>query len=102
VSVDWAMTPTPPVAGAATVGTLTLRDAAFKPVRGATLQVEGHMSHPGMAPVLAEATERGDGAYEVRLEFTMGGDWILLVTGELPDGRRLTHRFGIEHVRPHG
>jgi hypothetical protein len=95
--VDWTTTPSSTASGAALLGTVTLRDGASRPVRGATLQVEGHMSHPGMAPVTTAATERGEGVYDVRLDLTMGGDWTLLVTGVLPDGRRVVRRFDIEH-----
>lgn len=84
------------------MGEVTLRDAARRPVRGAKLQVEGHMSHPGMAPVIAKAAERADGVYEVQLQFTMRGDWILLVTGELPDGRRINHRVDVTTTGPSG
>jgi hypothetical protein len=102
VSVEWKMTPRLPIVGTAAIGEMTLRDHARRPVRGARLQIEGHMSHPGMAPVIAAAAERGDGVYEVRLQFTMSGDWILLVTGSLPDGRRLNHRIDTTHARPAG
>lgn len=95
VRVEWKITPSPPLAGAATLAELTLRDGARRPVRGARLRVEGHMSHPGMAPVMATAAERDDGVYEVRLQFTMRGEWILLVTGELPDGRRINQRIDV-------
>jgi hypothetical protein len=100
VSVEWKMTPTQPVAGTPVLGEMTLRDHRRRPVRGARLQVEGHMSHPGMAPVIAAVAERGEGVYEVRLQFTMSGDWIVLVTGSLPDGRRLNHRIDVIHARP--
>jgi hypothetical protein len=102
VSVEWRMTPTPPIVGAPALGELTLRDRARRPVRGAILQVVGHMSHPGMAPVVAAVAERGDGVYQVQLRFTMSGDWILLVTGSLPDGRRLNHRIDVANARPVG
>jgi hypothetical protein len=81
---------------------LILRDAEGRAVSGATLDVEGHMSHPGMAPVLASAEDRGDGRYRVRLELTMAGDWTLLVRGVLPDGRTLRHQVELANVQPPG
>jgi hypothetical protein len=102
VTVEWTMTPKLPVVGATTLAELALRDAARRPVRGAKLRVEGHMSHPGMAPLIATAAERADGIYEIRLQFTMRGDWILLVKGELPDGRTITHRVDVTATGPSG
>jgi YtkA-like len=90
VTVDVNVSP-PQGTGGATGVVLTLRDRDRQPVRGATLQVEAFMSHPGMAPVVATAVERGGGVYEAPLQLTMGGDWILRVTGTLPDGRTV-HR----------
>jgi len=102
VSVTWTAEPTPPVAGVPVVADLTLHDAAGLPVRGAKLHIEGHMSHPGMGPVLAVAEEGHDGVYQVRFLFTMAGDWVVLVKGLLPDGRRLNHRVDVTGVRPPG
>ncbi len=79
---------------------LTLRDRDQKPVTGARLRLEGLMSHPGMAPVTAAVTERGNGEYEAPLQFTMAGDWILLVTGELPGGMGFKRQIEINGVRP--
>jgi hypothetical protein len=102
VSVEWTMTPSPPIVGTPVLGEITLRDRAHRPVPGATLQVVGLMSHPGMAPVFPGVTERGEGVYQVHLQFTMSGDWILLVTGLLPDGRRLSHQIDVANARPPG
>jgi hypothetical protein len=101
VTVEWKLTPTPPRVDEATRAEITLRDRRRNPVRGATLKVEGHMTHPGMAPVMAPAAERSDGVYQVQLRFTMRGSWILLVTGVLPDGRRVNHRIDVT-ARPPG
>lgn len=100
MTVSWAIEPAPPVAGSDTVAVITLQDDRKQPVRGATLQLEGHMSHPGMAPVTSSVTDRGDGTYEGRLQFSMAGDWIVVVTGELPDGRRITRQLEIAGIRP--
>jgi hypothetical protein len=102
VSVEWKMTPAPPIVGAPALGEITLRDRSRRPVPGARLQVVGFMSHAGMAPIIAAVAERGDGVYQVHLQFTMGGDWILLVTGSLPDGRRLSQQIDVANARPAG
>jgi len=99
VSITWTLDPSPPVVGTPTVARMTIRDRD-QPVIGARLRLEGLMSHPGMAPVAADVVERGDGVYDAPLQFTMAGDWILLVTGQLADGRELKKRIEIAGVRP--
>jgi hypothetical protein len=89
----WSLSPQPPTMGPGTL-TFTMAEA------GARLRVEGHMAHPGMAPVLAEARDLGRGRYQADLTFTMAGDWFLIVSGALPDGRRVEHRIDIAGVRP--
>jgi hypothetical protein len=99
VSVSWTLDPSPPLAGTSLVVRLTLRDHEQKPITGARLRLEGLMSHPGMAPVTADVTERGNGDYEAPLQFTMAGDWVLVVTGELPGGRQIKKQIEINGVR---
>ena len=99
-TIAWTLDPSPPVIGTPIVARMTLRDRDQKPVIGARLRLEGVMSHPGMAPVVADVVERGDGVYDAPLQFTMAGDWILLVTGKLADGRELKKRIEIAGVRP--
>ena len=53
-----------------------------------------------MAPVTAAVTDRGNGKYEAPVQFTMAGDWILLVTGELPNGVPFKKQIEINGVRP--
>jgi len=100
VHVSWRLEPSPPIVGTPIVAHLTLRDADNQPVNGARLRLEGVMSHPGMAPVVAAVAERGNGDYEAPLQFTMAGDWILIVTGELADGRPIAQQIEINGVRP--
>jgi hypothetical protein len=71
---------------------VTLRDASDQPISGATMELEGNMNHAGMVPVLAQATEVAPGQYRANLEFTMAGDWFILVRADLPDGRSMEHR----------
>ena len=101
LDLQWTLQPTSGMVGPATL-TITLRDLSRVPVTGATVRLEGHMSHAGMAPVLADATDRGAGVYEIPFAFTMPGDWVLLVTAVLPDGERVERRIDVANVRPQG
>lgn len=101
VTVSWRAASAPRV-GDETVADVTLRDLARRPVRGARLQLQAFMSHPGMAPVVAAAEERTDGVYRASLRFTMAGPWTVVIQGSLPDGRTLTHRVDIPDVRAGG
>ena len=98
--MNWTLDPSPPVVGEAITAHVTLRDAGQAPVTGARLRLEGMMSHPGMAPVIAAVVERGDGNYDAALRFSMAGDWILLLTGELPGGEPFEKEIEINGVRP--
>ena len=99
VRIEWRVTPEPPRVGLARVA-LEVRDATGRPLSGARLRLEGHMTHPGMAPALADAREQAPGQYEAELSLSMAGDWVLQAAGELPDGRRITRRFDLPGVLP--
>ena len=58
------------------------------------------MSHPGMTPVIAAASERSPGEYVMPFTFTMPGDWVLLVSATLPDEGRVEKRIEVANVRP--
>jgi hypothetical protein len=94
VQVDLAVEPSPPRIGAATI-LVTLRDASGQPISEATMELEGNMNHAGMVPVLASAQEVAAGQYQADLEFTMAGDWFILVRADLPDGRSMEHRVDL-------
>lgn len=75
--------------------TLNIRvfDAGSQPINNAKISVRGDMTHAGMVPILAE-TENGDkGLYQVPVEWSMGGDWILTVQVTLPDGTTVEKTF---------
>ena len=101
LDVAWTLRPPSPVVGPATL-TVTLRDQTGAPVKGAKVSLEGHMSHPGMAPVLADAVERTAGVYDVSFAFPMQGDWVLLVSATLRGRRTVERRIDVANVRPSG
>jgi len=77
---------------------LKLTDAAGTPVTGALLKLEGNMSHAGMVPVFGEAKETEPGRYRSSLVLSMAGDWHVLVTVTLADGRKFERQFEIKGV----
>jgi hypothetical protein len=100
ISIELTLMPNPPVVGVPAQGTIVLRDRDRRLVRSTDMRIEAHMSHPGMTPVIANATERDDGMQKVPLQFTMAGDWTVHVTGTLADGRRLDRWLNVPGVRP--
>lgn len=98
IAVRLMVTPEPPQVGPTTV-IVTLTGTDGKPVTGATVKLEGNMSHAGMKPVFADATEVTAGRYEATLEFTMGGDWFIIVRATLPDGRSLEQQVDVPGVK---
>ena len=97
VEVELAVEPQPPQVGPAVV-LVTLAGAAGRPVAGARVELEGNMTHAGMVPVLAPAVEVEPGRYRGELEFTMGGDWFILVRAHLADGRSLEELVDVPGV----
>jgi hypothetical protein len=97
IKVDVMVSPQPPEIGPATIR-LGLSDAEGRAISGAGVELEGNMSHAGMAPIFSEATEVAPGQYEAPLEFTMGGDWFILVKATLPDGRKLERQIDVPGV----
>jgi hypothetical protein len=98
--LEWTLEPAEPRVGPTTLQ-LALADDAGRPLAGADLEVEATMSHAGMETVFGtEVREVAPGRYEVPLEFTMAGDWILIVKTELPDGREDERHLDVRGVRP--
>ena len=98
LTIESEITPQPPRVGATSI-TLRVADASGQPLTGARIRLEGNMSHAGMRPVVSEANESEPGRYQARLEFTMAGDWVLLINLTLPDGRRLERQLEVKAVR---
>ncbi len=92
LTVDVDISPTPPLVGPTRL-LISLSDSAGAAVEGAEVQVEGNMTHAGMAPVFGTAQEDDEGIYVIPgFRFTMAGDWILTVRVTLPDGRQGTYQ----------
>ena len=96
ITVELSFDPAPAVGD--TTCTIRLGDASGAPVTGAALEVEGNMNHAGMVPVFGTAVEDAPGTYRAPLEFTMGGDWFVIVRAELADGRALEEILDVPGV----
>ena len=97
LTLAYEVSPLPARVGPTTI-ILKLTDASGKPVTGARVNLEGNMSHPGMAPVFAEARETEPGRYRSVIELSMAGDWYVLAHVTLPDGRKLDQQLEIKGV----
>lgn len=98
VVIESEILPRPLEAGPVTLN-LKVQDAASRPVTGARIELEGDMSHPGMAPVFGEATESAEGYYSGRLDLPMGGDWVILMHVTLANGRKIERQIDVKGVR---
>ena len=56
------------------------------------------MTHAGMAPSFGSASETAPGQYRSPLDFSMGGDWLILVTVITPAGNKVEKQFAIKGV----
>ena len=97
VVVKESIAPQPPRIGPAIVS-IKVSDPLQKPVSHATIMVEADMSHPGMSPIFAEAKEITPGSYRAPIDFSMGGDWVVLLHIKLPDGRRIERQTDVRGV----
>ncbi len=98
VTMEIEITPDPPEVGPAVVEVI-LMDEDGDPVDGAELEIEGNMSHAGMEPVIVGAIGEQAGHYvSDGFAFTMGGDWIITVSGTLDDGREIERTFDLAGV----
>jgi hypothetical protein len=97
VDVVLEIKPSPPQLGLSSI-VVTLHDADGQPISGARVELEGNMNHAGMVPVFADASEVAPGRYQAELEFTMGGDWFILVHADLPDGRSMERKVDVPGV----
>ena len=96
VHVELSFDPLPAIGDSTCI--VAVHDASGAPLSGARIEIEGNMNHAGMVPVLATGTETSKGVYSAPFEFTMGGDWIVLLHIELADGRVVDEVFDVPAV----
>jgi YtkA-like len=98
IALQYEIAPQPVRVGATTID-IKLTDKSGGQVSGARVDLEGNMSHAGMAPVSVEAKEIETGKYRGTVQLTMAGDWIVLVHVTLPDGQKLQRQIELSGVR---
>jgi hypothetical protein len=98
VVINSEISPQPVRVGPVTI-TLKISDASSKPVSGAHIELEGDMSHPGMAPVMGETKEIEAGRYQGVLQLNMAGDWVVLAHVILADGRKIEPQINVSGVQ---
>lgn len=97
--IEHEIAPQPPKVGTATL-TVKLTDNTGNPQQGINMRLEETMSHAGMHPAFVDAREVAPGRYQAPLEFTMGGDWIIILHLTLLDGRKVERQLEIRGVQP--
>jgi hypothetical protein len=98
VRVEARLVPPQPTVGPATL-TVNLSGGTASTLQDATVDVVGHMTHPGMTPVVGTVTRRGPDVFEAALDLNMPGDWQLVATVRFPDSRRIETRVPVR-VQP--
>jgi len=98
ISARVEITPSPVREGMESV-VVRLATLQGTPVRQAHVSIEGDMAHPGMAPVIGDASETAPGRYEAHIDFNMPGDWVVLEHIRLADGRRIELQVDAKGVR---
>jgi len=53
------------------------------------------MTHPGMVPVVAKATETSPGCYAGEIAPTMAGEWVVMFEAQWPNGRKAESKVQI-------
>jgi hypothetical protein len=94
ITINLTVAPQTPVAGEPVDVRVSLHDAAQHAIAGAAVQIEAHMTHPGMAPVIEAAQPRDDGDYVAHPSLTMAGDWVLFADVRMADGHRVRKEIG--------
>ena len=97
VLVQHEIQPSPAHTGPATVRA-TLTDPAGAPLTGTRVNMEANMSHAGMAPIFFLAKETTPGTFSGNLNFSMAGDWTIMLHITLADGAKVEKQFDVSGV----
>jgi YtkA-like len=91
--------PSPPGVGPTHLK-VTLTGPWGQPLRLGHVEAEGNMNHAGMKPVFTRLDETRPGCYTGIINFTMGGDWFVLLTSSEDRGVRLNKKVDVPGIRP--
>jgi hypothetical protein len=97
ININHEVVPQPPRVGC---GLLKVGMTDRKAITGAKVAIEADMSHPGMSPVFGQAKEIAPGRYQGTIQFTMPGDWVILLHITLADGNKGERQINLGSVRP--
>lgn len=92
INMDVSVAPNPPQVGASTL-VVSLTEEDGTPIDGADIEIRGDMNHAGMQPVLRDGNTSENGDYRIPFEWTMGGDWFVVVKATLPGGEVIEQQF---------
>lgn len=98
VEVQLVLEPSTPQVGPA-AASVTLVDGDGEPITDAEVMLEGNMNHAGMKPSFALLAQTEPGRYSGELEFTMGGDWFILVTAKTAGGAAIERKIDVPGVK---
>ncbi len=98
INFQYESQPNPPHIGS-NIFVVKLNDKNGAALNGATVTLEGDMSHPGMSPAIGELKEVSAGTYRGELNLAMRGDWILEFHIALTDGRKVEREVELRNVK---
>lgn len=82
----------PPAIGNETLN-IRVFDAHNQPVNHAKINLHGNPPDANIVPIIAKTQEGNVGLYQVPIEWTISGDWIVTVQVNLPDGMIVEKTF---------
>lgn len=98
INIDLRIDPQPAAVGDDTTLFITVTHSDDTPVENASISIRGDMNHAGMMPVLREPEEISQvapGEYTTPFEWTMGGEWFVVVNVTLDDDTRIMQEFDL-------